>query len=61
MPRIELDKGISYFEAKKMAGSFMANALTVNSVRIVVEKETHKMYIEYTEFSQKTIDRLVEV
>ena len=55
MPRIELESGISYAKAKKIAGRIMTNTLEVNSVRIVVEKETHKMYIEYTEFSQKTI------
>ena len=57
MPSIEIDKSISYAEAKKMAGALMAQNPLVSGVRILVDKDTHQMWIEYTEFPKKTIDK----
>lgn len=57
MKKIEIDKGISYLEAKKMAGELMIQNPLVNSVRVLVEKDSFKMCIEYTEFPKKTVDK----
>lgn len=59
MPSIEIDKSISYAEAKKMAGALMAQNPLVSGVRILIDKDTHQMRIDYTEFSKKTIDKLI--
>lgn len=59
MPSIEIDKTIPYAEVKKMAGALMAQNPLVSSVRILIDKDTHQMRIEYTEFSKKTIDKLI--
>ena len=57
MPRIEISQGIPYLEVKKMAGSLMAQNPQVSSVRVLVERDTFKMWIEYTEFPQKVVDK----
>jgi hypothetical protein len=59
MPSIEIDKSIPYEEAKRMAGALMAQNPLVSSVRILIDKDTHQMRIEYTEFSKKTVDKLL--
>ena len=59
MKRIEIGQGIPYLEVKEMAGLLMAQNPQVSSVRVVVEKDTHKMWIEYTEFPQKVVDKLL--
>ena len=61
MKRIELDKGTTYRQAKLNAATLMLHDDSVSSVRVVVEKDTHKMWIEYTEFPQKTVDKLVSL
>ena len=61
MKRIELDKGTTYHQAKLNAATLMLHDLTVSSVRVVIEKDTHKMWIEYTEFPQKVVDKLTKV
>lgn len=61
MKRVELPKGTSYRQAKVYAGVMMTNDPSVNSVRVVVEKETNKMWIEFTEFPQKTVDKLLNL
>jgi hypothetical protein len=61
MPRIKLENGTTYTKAKKIAGRIITNTLEVNSVRIVVKKETNEMWIEYTTFPQKTVDKLNEM
>ena len=58
MPRIEIGQNISYPEVKKMAGELMIQNPLVSSVRVIVEKDTFKMCIEYTEFSKKMLDKL---
>ena len=57
MPRIEIGQNISYPEVKKMAGELMIQNPLVSSVRVIVEKDTFKMYIEYTEFPKKMLDK----
>ena len=57
MARIEIGKGISYSEVKKMAGELMIQNPLVSSVRVIVEKDTLKMCIEYTEFPKKVLDK----
>ena len=57
MKKIEVDKSISYSEAKKMAGELMTQNPLVSSVRLLVEKDSFKMCIEYTEFSKKIVDK----
>jgi hypothetical protein len=42
-----------------MAGALMAQNPLVSSVRILIDKGTHQMRIEYTEFSKKTIDKFI--
>ena len=61
MKRIELEQGTTYKMAKLNAATLMLHDLTVSSVRVVVEKDTHKIWIEYTEFPQKVVDKLVNV
>ena len=61
MKRIELDKGTTYRQAKLNAATLMLHDPSVSSVRVVVEKDTHKMWIEYTEFPQKVVDKLTKV
>jgi hypothetical protein len=61
MKRIELPIGTTYRQAKVNAGALIAHDNTVNSVRVIVEKDTHKMWIEYTEFPQKTVDKLINM
>lgn len=58
MPKIKIDKAIPYSEVKQMAGSLMAKNPKVSSVRVLVEKDSHQMWIEYQEFSQKTVDKI---
>jgi hypothetical protein len=61
MKRIELDKGTTYHQAKLNAATLMLHDDSVSSVRVVVEKETNRMWIEFTEFPQKTVDKLVNL
>ena len=61
MKRIELEQGTTYQVAKLNAATLMLHDLSVSSVRVVVEKDTHKMWIEYTEFPQKVVDKLTKV
>ena len=61
MKRIELDKGTTYLQAKLNAATLMLHDDSVNSVRVVVEKETNRMWIEFTEFPQKTVDKLISL
>ena len=61
MKRIELEQGTTYEKAKLNAATLMLHNPTVNSVRVVVEKDTHKMWIEYTEFPQKVVDKLIKL
>ena len=58
MKRIELEHGTTYQVAKLNAATLMLHDPSVSSVRVVVEKDTHKMWIEYTEFPQKVVDKL---
>ena len=58
MKRIEVADNISYSEVKKMAGALMAQNPLISSVRVLIEKENHRKWIEYTEFSQKTLDKI---
>jgi hypothetical protein len=58
MPSIEIDKSIPYTEAKKMAGALMIQNPFVSSVRILIDKDTQQMRIDYTEFPKKTVDKL---
>ena len=61
MKRIELEQGTTYQVAKLNAATLMLHDDSVSSVRVVVEKDTHKMWIEYTEFPQKVVDKLTKV
>ena len=61
MERIEIPMGRSYQDAKRDAGMMMISDLSISSVRVLVQKETHKMWIEITRFPQKTIDKLKEI
>lgn len=61
MKRIELDKGTTYREAKLNAAALMLHDDKVSSVRVVIEKETNKIWIEFTEFPQKTVDKLINL
>lgn len=61
MKRIELAQGTTYKVAKLNAATLMLHDDSVSSVRVVVEKDTHKMWIEYTEFPQKVVDKLTKV
>jgi hypothetical protein len=61
MKRIELDKGTTYHQAKLNAATLMLHDDSVSSVRVVVEKDTHRMWIEFTEFPQKVVDKLTKV
>lgn len=60
MKRIELDKGTTYLQAKLNAATLMLHDDSVNSVRVIVEKDTHRMWVEYTEFPQKVVDKLTK-
>lgn len=61
MKRIELNKGTTYRQAKLNAATLMLHDDSVSSVRVVVEKETGKMWIEFTEFPKKTVDKLLKL
>ena len=61
MKRVELPIGTTYRQAKVNAGALIAHDDSVNSVRVVVEKETNRMWIEFTEFPQKTVDKLINL
>ena len=61
MKRIELNKGTTYRQAKLNAATLMLHDDSVSSVRVVVEKDTNKMWIEFTEFPKKTVDKLVNL
>lgn len=60
MKRIELLIGVTYQVAKVNAAALMLHDPSISSVRVVVEKDTHKMWVEYTEFSQKVVDKLTK-
>ncbi len=59
MERVELPKGTTYLQAKVFAGAMMTNDPFVNFVQVVVEEDTHKIWIEFTEFPQKIVDKLI--
>lgn len=59
MPSIKVDKPIPYAEAKKIAGALMAQNPLVSSVRILIDKDTHQIRINYTEFPKETVDKLL--
>ena len=61
MKRIELPIGTTYRQAKLNAATLMLHDDKVNSVRVIVQKDTYKMWIEYTEFPQKAVDKLIQV
>ena len=61
MKRIEMPKGTTYHQAKLNAATLMLHDDSVNAVRVVVEKETHRMWIEFTEFPKKTVDKLLKL
>lgn len=61
MKRIELDKGTTYRQAKLNAASLILHDDTVDSVRVVVEKETNRMWIEFTELPKNTVDKLLKL
>ena len=61
MKRIELDQGTTYHQAKLNAATLMLHDDSVSSVRVVVEKETNKIWIEFTEFPKKTVDKLLKL
>ena len=61
MKRIELEQGTTYQVAKLNAATLMLHDPIVSSVRVLVEKDTHKIWIEYTEFPQKVVDKLIKV
>lgn len=61
MERIEVPMGRGYQDAKRDAGMMMATDLSISSVRVLVQKETHKIWIEITRFPQKTVDKLKEI
>jgi hypothetical protein len=61
MERVALPKGTSYHQAKVYAGVMMTNDPSINSVRVVVEKDTNKMWIEFTEFPPTTVDKLMKL
>ena len=61
MKRIELDKGTTYQQAKANAAVLMLHDDKVNSVRVVIEEETHKIWIEFTKFPQTTVDKLLKL
>lgn len=61
MKRIKLDKGTTYRQAKLNAATLMLHDDTVSSVRVVVEKETNQMWIEFTEFPKETVDKLLKL
>ena len=61
MERIEIPQGRSYQDVKRDAGMMMISDLSISSVRVLVQKETNKMWIEITRFPQKTVDKLKEI
>lgn len=61
MKRIELDKGTTYHQAKLNAATLMLHDDSVSSVRVIVEKDTCRMWIEFTEFPQKAVDKLTKI
>lgn len=61
MKRIEMPQGTTYHQAKLNAATLILHDDSVNSVRVVVEKETHRMWIEFTEFPKKTVDKLLKL
>lgn len=61
MERIEVPMGRSYQDVKRDAGMMMISDLSISSVRVLVQKETHKMWIEVTRFPQKAINKLKEI
>lgn len=58
MKRIKIDSSIPYGEVKIMAGNLMIQNPKISSVRVIVEKETFTKWIEYTEFSEKVLDKI---
>lgn len=58
MKRIKIDSSIPYNEVKIMAGNLMVQNPKISSVRVIVEKETFTKWIEYTEFSEKVLDKI---
>lgn len=58
MKRIKIDSSIPYNEVKIMAGNLMMQNPKISSVRVIVEKETSTKWIEYTEFSEKVLDKI---
>lgn len=61
MKIIEMPKGTSYLHAKRYAGNMMSTTPSISSVRVKVEKETHKIFIEYNEFPQEIVKKLVNI
>ena len=58
MKRIKIDSSIPYGEVKIMAGNLMMQNPKISLVRVIVEKETFTKWIEYTEFSEKVLDKI---
>ena len=61
MERIEVPEGTKYRNLKQKAGMLMMCDTSISSVRIVVQKDTHKMWLEITRFPQKVVDKLESV
>ena len=61
MEKIEVPQGRSYQDVKRDAGMMMISDLSISSVRVLVQKEANKMWVEVTRFPQKTIDKLKEI
>jgi hypothetical protein len=61
MRTLTLPIGTTWKQARHTAGKIIAENPHINSVRIVVEKETNRMRIEFTVFPQKTVDKLVNL
>ena len=61
MERIEVPDGTGYHNLKQKAGMLMMCDPSISSVRVVIQKDTHKMWIEITRFPQKVVDKLESV
>ena len=54
MERIEVPDGTTYRNLKQKAGMLMICDPSISSVRVLVEKETNKMWVEITRFPQNS-------
>ena len=54
-----LPLGTTYQQAKQIASEMFLATPQINSIRLKVRRDSHEIIIEYTEYPQATVDKLM--